>query len=151
MDTVEELNGTYFYKGMINLSAPELLFWVMIDAVEEQLGVQDMVAVASLILGGNYISVPGKPLTATKGTSPASLFFRKNLRYIFKSRVLPTLTQKSFSLRGIKIFGVNNLGAFVGRAVPVVGWVILANDVAQISIKTATRYNNIARMDDQLW
>lgn len=151
MDTVEELNGTYFYKGMINLSAPELLFWVMIDAVEEQLGVQDMVAVASLILGGNYISVPGKPLTATKGTSPASLFFRKNLRYIFKSRVLPTLTQKSFSLRGIKIFWVNNLGAFVGCAVPVVGWVILANDVAQISIKTATRYNNIARMDDQLW
>ncbi len=151
MDTVEELNGTYFYKGMINLSAPELLFWVMIDAVEEQLGVQDMVAVASLILGGNYISVPGKPLTATKSTSPASLFFRKNLRYIFKSRVLPTLTQKSFSLRGIKIFWVNNLGAFVGRAVPVVGWVILANDVAQISIKTATRYNNIARMDDQLW
>ncbi|WP_432323255.1 STM2901 family protein [Yersinia enterocolitica] len=151
MDTVEELNGTYFYKGMINLSAPELLFWVMIDAVEEQLGVQDMVAIASLILGGNYISVPGKPLTATKGTSPASLFFRKNLRYIFKSRVLPTLTQKSFSLRGIKIFWVNNLGAFVGRAVPVVGWVILANDVAQISIKTATRYNNIARMDDQLW
>ncbi|EMQ2082165.1 TPA: hypothetical protein PXQ76_003093 [Yersinia enterocolitica] len=151
MDTVEELNGTYFYKGMINLSAPERLFWVMIDAVEEQLGVQDMVAVASLILGGNYISVPGKPLTATKGTSPASLFFRKNLRYIFKSRVLPTLTQKSFSLRGIKIFWVNNLGAFVGRAVPVVGWVILANDVAQISIKTATRYNNIARMDDQLW
>ncbi|HEN3567642.1 TPA: hypothetical protein U5E39_002905 [Yersinia enterocolitica] len=151
MDTVEELNGTYFYKGMINLSAPELLFWVMIDAVEEQLGVQDMVAVASLILGGNYISVPGKPLTATKGTSPASLFFRKNLRYIFKSRVLPTLTQKSFSLRGIKIFWVNNLGAFVGRAVPVVGWAILANDVAQISIKTATRYNNIARMDDKLW
>ncbi len=39
MDTVEELNGTYFYKGMINLSAPELLFWVMIDAIEEQLGV----------------------------------------------------------------------------------------------------------------
>lgn len=85
MDTVEELNGTYFYKGMINLSAPELLFWVMIDAVEEQLGVQDMVAVASLILGGNYISVPGKPLTATKGTSPASLFFRKI--YVISLRV----------------------------------------------------------------
>ncbi|MGH1529042.1 STM2901 family protein [Yersinia proxima] len=151
MDTVEQLNGTYFYKGMVNLTPQELLFWVMIDATEEQLGVQDMVAVASLILGGNYIAVPGKPLTATPGTSPASLFFRKHLRYTFKSRVLPTLTQKSFSLRKIKIFWVNNLGAFVGRAVPVVGWVILANDITQISIKTATRYNNIARMEDQLW
>ncbi|CFQ78357.1 TPA: STM2901 family protein [Yersinia enterocolitica] len=151
MDTVEQLNGTYFYKGMVNLTPQELLFWVMIDVTEEQLGVQDMVAVASLILGGNYISVPGKPLTATPGTSPASLFFRKHLRYTFKSRVLPTLTQKSFSLRKIKIFWVNNLGAFVGRAVPVVGWIILANDITQISIKTATRYNNIVRMEDQLW
>jgi hypothetical protein len=151
MDTVEELNGTYFYKEMVNLTPQELLFWIMIDTIEEQLGVQDMIAVASLILGGNYIPVPGKPLTATKGTSPASLFFRKHLRYTFKNRVLPTLTQKSFSLRKIKIFWVNNLGAFVGRAVPVVGWIILANDVTRISINTATRYNNIARLEDQLW
>lgn len=46
-----------------------------------------MVAVASLILGGNYIAVPGKPLTANPGTSLASLFFRKHLRYTFKRRV----------------------------------------------------------------
>lgn len=26
MDTVEELKGTYFYKGMFNLSAGELFF-----------------------------------------------------------------------------------------------------------------------------
>ncbi|WP_145522923.1 STM2901 family protein [Yersinia bercovieri] len=151
MDTVEQVSGTYFYKGMINLSAPELLFWVMIDAVEEQLGVQDVVAVASLILGNNYIYVPGKPLTATKGTSHASIFFRKQISYTFKERVLPTLTYKSFSLRRIKIFWVNNLGTFVGRAVPVVGWIILANDVARISINTAIRYNNIARGEDKLW
>ena len=26
MDTVEELNGTYFYKGIANISAGELFF-----------------------------------------------------------------------------------------------------------------------------
>lgn len=38
MDTVEELNGTYFYRGFSNLSAGELLFWVFLDETAEQLG-----------------------------------------------------------------------------------------------------------------
>lgn len=42
MDTVEQLGGTYFYKGFANLSAHELLFWIMIDTVEEQPDVQDV-------------------------------------------------------------------------------------------------------------
>ncbi|MGJ0480357.1 STM2901 family protein [Pantoea agglomerans] len=92
-----------------------------------------------------------KPNTATPGTSVASLFFRKHLSYKFRRRILPTLTAKSFSLRGLKIFWVNNLGAFVGRAVPVVGWVILANDVAQISFRTVHRYNLIVRPEDKIW
>ncbi len=31
MDTIEQLNGTYFYKGLHNLSAGELFFWVFLD------------------------------------------------------------------------------------------------------------------------
>ncbi len=31
MDTVEELNGTYFYKGICNISASELFFWILLD------------------------------------------------------------------------------------------------------------------------
>lgn len=42
MDTVEQLGETYFYKGSANLSAHELLFWIMIDTVEEQPDVQDV-------------------------------------------------------------------------------------------------------------
>lgn len=38
MDTVEELNGTYFYKGISNLSSGELFFWILIDSVSEQMG-----------------------------------------------------------------------------------------------------------------
>ncbi|MDE8557296.1 STM2901 family protein [Pantoea vagans] len=151
MDTTEQLNGTYFYHGVENLTPQELLFWVLLDETEKQLGVQDIGAVAAIILGNNSIDVPGKPLTSTPGTSVASLFFRRHMSYKFRKRILPTLTLKSFSMRGLKIFWVNNLGTFIGRAVPVVGWVILANDVAQISFRTVHRYNLIVRPEDKIW
>ncbi|WP_241581389.1 STM2901 family protein [Rosenbergiella nectarea] len=149
MDTVEELNGTYFFDGLSNLSPQELLFWVMIDEALKQLGIKDVVGVASIILGNNIIDVPGKPTTATCGTSPASIFFRKQLSYKFRTRVLPTLTKKSFTLRGIKVFWVNNLGAFAGRAVP--GWSIMVADVAMISFHTVNRYNTIVRPEEKIW
>ena len=151
MDTTEELKGTYYFNGLPNLTPQELLFWVLVDETQKQLGVQDIVAVAGLILGNNNINVPGKPNTATPGTSVASIFFRKHLSCQFRRRILPTLTAKSFSLRRLKIFWVNNPGAFVGRAVPVVGWVILAKDVAQISFRTVHRYNLIVRPEDKIW
>ncbi|WHQ73042.1 STM2901 family protein [Pantoea sp. Lij88] len=151
MDTTEQLNGTYYFNDLPNLTPQELLFWVLVEETQKQLGVQDIVAVTGLILGNNNIDVPGKPNTATPGTSVASLFFRKQLSYKFRRRILPTLTAKSFSLRGLKIFWVNNLGAFVGRAVPVVGWVILANDVAKISLRTVHHYNLIVRPEDKIW
>ncbi|CND31090.1 putative phage membrane protein [Yersinia frederiksenii] len=151
MDTVEELNGTYFFNGLNNLTAYELLFWILVDETENQLGIKDIIGIAFVILGNNSVDVPGKPNTATKGTSHASLFFRKHLSYKFKKRILPTLTKKSFSLSGVRVFWVNNLGAFAGRAVPVLGWIILATDVATISFKTVSRYNTIARPEDKIW
>lgn len=151
MDTTEGLNGTYFYGGVGNLTPHELLFWVLLDETSEQLGVKDFVGVATIILGDNSVDVPGKPLTSTKGTSPASLFFRKHISFQFRKRVLPTLTKKSFSVRGLKIFWVNNLGAFVGRAVPVLGWVILASDLTQIAYKTVHHYNLLVQPEDKIW
>ncbi|WP_312274950.1 STM2901 family protein [Pseudescherichia sp.] len=151
MDTVEELNGTYYFNGLNNLGAYELLFWVMVDETEKQLGVKDIIGVASIILGDNSIEVPGKPNTATRCTSHASLFFRKHLSYKFQKRILPTLTKKSFSLRKLKIFWVNNLGTFVGRTVPVLGWVILAVDVSMIGYHTVNRFNTIVRPEDKIW
>lgn len=38
MDSVEELNGTYFYKAVCNISAGELFFWVFLDKIDEQFG-----------------------------------------------------------------------------------------------------------------
>ncbi|CCJ78744.1 Putative membrane protein [Cronobacter muytjensii 530] len=54
-------------------------------------------------------------------------------------------------MRGLKIFWVNNLGAFVGRAVPVLGWIILAKDVSLISYNTVNHYNKLVRKEDRIW
>lgn len=52
MDTVEELNGTYFYKGCSNISAGELFFWILLHKINEQFGgIKDIVAMSSIILG----------------------------------------------------------------------------------------------------
>lgn len=45
----------------------------------------------------------------------------------------------------------NKIGTFVGRAVPVVGWIILAADVSEITWCTLRDYNRIARGGDKIW
>jgi len=61
---------------------------------------------------------------------------------------LPAFTNAS--LRYLKPMWVNNLGKFAGRAVPVVGWILLAHDVATITYKTTCHYNKIARGNDKI-
>lgn len=50
MDTVEELNGTYFYAGKSNLNAAELLFMIFCENTASQfgIGVADFGAVVAL-------------------------------------------------------------------------------------------------------
>lgn len=51
MDAVEELGNTYFYKGMFNLSAGELFFFIFLEEAQKQLGVNDVAVLALIILG----------------------------------------------------------------------------------------------------
>lgn len=46
---------------------------------------------------------------------------------------------------------VHNLGAFADGAVPVLGWSIMAADVAIISFNTVNRFNTIDRSEDKIW
>lgn len=46
---------------------------------------------------------------------------------------------------------VARIGTFTGRAIPVLGWVILASDVSQIAYHSVLEYNRIARGEDKLW
>lgn len=149
MDSVEELNGTYFYKGIANISASELFFWILLDEIAEQMGgFDDLGAVALIMLGQPTQTTRQKMRTATVGTSIASIYARRYLDVELPFR-LPTFTNKSITY--MKPMMVNNLGKFVGRTVPVAGWVLLTNDFVTITFKATSHYNRIARGSDKIW
>ncbi|WP_330993466.1 STM2901 family protein [Pluralibacter gergoviae] len=154
MDTVEELNGTYFYAGRSNLTASELFFMVFCENVIDQLGLGlvDFGAVVAIVSGRNTLPTREKPNGAEKGTSYASKASRK----VFKKAQFPFGIKLPSVIGGyppstIRIRAVANIGTFTGRAIPVVGWVILASDISQITYRTIRDYNAIARGNDKLW
>jgi len=53
--------------------------------------------------------------------------------------------------RTARILFTHKLSTFVGRAIPVAGWVILARDVAGISFNSVRLYNTIDCGEDKLW
>ncbi|EML7264995.1 STM2901 family protein [Raoultella ornithinolytica] len=149
MDTVEQLNGTYFYKGVSNISSGELFFWIFLDKIDEQFGgIEDVVALACIILGLPILKTRGKPYGTTAGTSIASKYLRQILDVELPVR-LATFTEASITT--LKPKYVTNLGAFVGRWIPVVGWILIASDLSQIVYKTIATYNTIAHEKDRIW
>lgn len=153
MDTTEQLNGTYFYGGLSNLSASELFFWVMVDVTAEHFSgtkeiARDVMAAAAIYAGQNNIEVSGKLANATPGTSWASKHARMRLQKYRIPFPMPTIVGNPFNM---KLIMTRKLGTFVGRAVPVVGWFVIAADVAQISWHAVNRYNTIARKEDKIW
>ena len=55
------------------------------------------------------------------------------------------------SVRRLKILFTNNLGVFVGRAVPVVGEALLAYDAATITYRSVIRYNQLVKPEDKVF
>lgn len=151
MGAVEKLNGTYHYYGMANLTAGELFFWIMVDETMNRLGVDDVVSVGMILLGRNNLPTRVKPGGAIQGTSRASKYSRRifqKAQFPFGWR-LPTLV--GGPVRNLKIRLVGNIGTFVGRTIPVLGWVILASDISIIAGKTVAHYNRVAGEGDRLW
>lgn len=138
----------YDYKDQTNLTCAELFAWIAIDKVLEQFTGTDIAAAAAAVLSGQpFLPTRAKFSGATKGTSPASVVSRKFLNQQLPFR-LPMITGKT--IFAMKIAFTKNLGAFVGRSVPVVGWVILAYDAEEIIRKTIITYNSIAIGEDKL-
>ncbi|MGU3524286.1 STM2901 family protein [Enterobacteriaceae bacterium C23F] len=148
MDTVEEINGTYYYDGSSNLSAGELFFWIMVDETLDHFGLSDITAVAGIYLGSNTETVAGKLAGATPGTSVASIYSRK----LFRDRMMPVRlpTWIGYPPHAKRIM-TQRLGTFVGRTIPVIGWAILAADVSAITFKSVNKYNTLAHPSDRLW
>ncbi|AQT63655.1 hypothetical protein B0W01_06625 [Serratia marcescens] len=152
MDTVEELGGTYFYAGRVNLSAGELFFMVFCEQVAEQLGVDDFGAIVAIVSGLNISKTRGKFRGNIADTSYAS----RGARKAFGNKTFPGNLKLPSVVGGyppstMKIILTRKIGTFVGRAIPVVGWIILAKDVTEIAFRSVTRYNSIARGNDKLW
>ncbi|HED2261650.1 TPA: hypothetical protein R4Y10_005090, partial [Klebsiella aerogenes] len=129
-------------------SSHELLFWIFLDTAAIHFGVDDIMTIALIMLGQPIKNTRTKPGGATKGTSILSHELRKVFHNDLKVR-LPTLTNQS--IRNLRWSYVTNLGAFVGRWIPILGIIYLTGDVIYVSIKATTRYNAIARGDDKLW
>ncbi|MCX0498996.1 STM2901 family protein [Erwinia billingiae] len=152
MDTTEELHNTYFYAGRPNLSASELLFMIFCEQFAEQLGIDDFAAIVAILTGRNNLPTRTKPRDAIDGTSRAS----REARKVFGTRKFPWGIKLPTVVGGyppstLRLHMTRKISTFTGRAIPVVGWVLLSKDVAEITFKTITHYNSIARGNDKIW
>ncbi|MBR8057115.1 STM2901 family protein [Burkholderia dolosa] len=143
------MNNTYAFGIHRDLTPMELFFLVFIDETCKELGVDDVAAVVAIVAGQNWMPTRAKPFGTTPGTSVASILSRKYLDYDLKKKILPTLTNAS--VKRLRFILVRNIGVFVGRAVPVVGWAIAAKDVTMISIRSVSRYNALVRPEDKVF
>ncbi|VWD19870.1 MULTISPECIES: STM2901 family protein [Burkholderia] len=142
--------NTYKYGIHEGLTREELFFLIFIDETGKELGIDDAVGVAMVLSGQRFIPTRGKFGGAVKGTSIASIVSRRMLPYELKQRILPTVTSFT-SLILLRIKFTRNIGAFVGRAIPGVGWIVLASDVTMISYRSVTTYNSMVKPEDRLY
>jgi hypothetical protein len=137
----------YTYGIHHNLRPADLFVYVALDETQKRLGLGDLGAAAAVLLGQADVPVPGKFAGATAGTSVASLAARRLLPYKVAVR-LPMIT--GVGLSGVRIAFTRNLGAWVGRTIPVVGEIFLAVDATLIMRNTITTYDRIVKPEDQV-
>ncbi|KVH77684.1 hypothetical protein WL40_11530 [Burkholderia ubonensis] len=143
------MSNTYTYGIHENLTPVELFFLIAVDETMNELGISDAVGVAMILAGSRFLSTRGKFAGAVKGTSAASKLSRSLLPYEIKHRILPTFTSWT-SVVLLRVKMTNHIGVFVGRAIPGVGWMITAADVATIGYKTVLAYNRHVKPEDRL-
>ncbi|WP_321878718.1 STM2901 family protein [Paraburkholderia bannensis] len=143
------MSNIYTYGIHTDLTREELFLLIAIDKTCEQLGIDDAVSVGMILIGQRFIPTRGKFAGAVKGTSIASIVSRRLLPYELKQKILPTVTSfKSLILLRIKF--TRSLGVFVGRAIPGVGWILLASDVSTIIYRSINAYNSLVAQEDRL-
>lgn len=142
MDTVEQLDGKFFFDGM-SVDSEELLLWLIFDELKKKFsGITDILAIASMLASLPVIPVRGKldVEKVTRGTSPLSLASRSLIRQRFKRRQ-KTITWAKM-LRGEWAL-TTSVGAYIGRWVPWLGAVLTAYDLSIVTHKVIYRYKLI--------
>lgn len=146
MDTIEQLDGKYFFDGM-SVDSHELLLWLILDEFRKQFdGITDILAVASMLASLPIIPVRGKldALKATGGTSPLSMICRMYIRQKFKNRHR-TITWGKM-LRGEWTY-TTSVAAYVGRWVPWIGAALTVYDLSIITRNVIHRYRLITGIE----
>lgn len=140
-------DNRYRYGIHQNLRPVDLFVYVALDETQKQLGLDDLGAAAAVLLGQADVPAPGKFAGATAGTSVASLAARKLLPFKVAVR-LPMIT--GVGLSGVRIAFTRNLGAWVGRSIPVAGEIFLAVDAVLIMRNTVVAYNRLVKPEDRV-
>lgn len=140
-------DNQYTYGIHKNLTPAGLFVLVALDETRKQLGLDDLTAAAAVLLGQADVLVAGKVAGATKGTSIASLGARMLLPFKVSVR-LPMII--NVGLDGVRIAFTRNLGAFVGRAIPVLGTMFLIRDATLIMYHSVATYKRLAKPADRL-
>jgi len=126
------------YNGKMYDTKESLLMAIFIDQSFEQLGIKDIAAVAGVIAGQPILKKRFVTPGSSSGTSPLSKYLSPRMGNA-KVR-LPTFVAN----RGrVGVAWTKSIGKFTSRAIPFIGWGILAYDTGMISYNTYTKYNSI--------
>lgn len=139
----------YCYDGDCGYSADQLLWVIAVEVAMDELGIDDVSAALSIVLGANIISTRQKMRGAIVGTSVISLVMRRLLkdRRFPNGKRLPTIV----GYRPPKIKYTKSVGGFIARAIPVAGWAYTAAQLGVVGYKTVTTYNSIVDSADQVF
>lgn len=118
---------------------------ILAHETAEQIGISDVAGLIAILLGQPYLPTRGKldAKNSVRGTSVASKYISK---IPGKSPVpLPTIVGKAKIVggKGLQIRFTKIVGRFVGRAIPIVGWGVLAYDLGAIFYNTQMIFNII--------
>lgn len=144
MDTTEEMNGTYFYHGISQLSKVELLNVIFLKEFCKELGI-DAISGAAILSGQPWLKTRAKPEGATKGTS----YISKYARMIMRDARMPFRIQLPTPV-GVRMQNSNKIAAIIARWVPWLGWASLSMSLYRVSTRTQEKYNLIARPQDRI-
>ncbi|MEX9253119.1 STM2901 family protein [Pseudenterobacter timonensis] len=144
MDTIEEINDTYFYRGHPNLSKIELLNVIFLEEFCLELGL-DSISAAAILSGQPWLGTRAKPKGAQVGTSIVS----KYSRILLRDARLPFGIQIPTPV-GVRMQKSNKIAAVIARWVPWIGWASLVMSLHHISTRVQNKYNLIARPKDRI-
>lgn len=139
--------GAWEYKGKWYFNKTNLYIAILAHTTANQFGITDVVGLMAMLSGQAFIPTRAKLGGATEGTSLASKYLSK---LPYKTSIkLPMVTgyPKLIGGKGMRVAFTKILGRFLGRAIPVVGWGVLAYDVTYIFYVAQLEFEQIVDHD----